>query len=829
MSNHQDHEHDLHEHDHAHEHVHDHEHHHHDHEHDACCAHDHHHDHDHEHHHHHDHDHCGCGHDHDHEEAVELDASQLTAHAIKCDRCGHPIDACTCPDTAVTSKMYAINGLDCADCAAKVEDGLKKIEGLEDVSVAYPAGLVKVTAKDPDRYLSTMSTVADKLEPGCEVVKRSQSVAESRKKEEEETGISAWFFGETYTKIQIILGAILFVAGLICEHTGVANPVWIGLYIGSYAIIGLPIVAVAIKMLLNGQLFDEHFLMAIATIGAFAIQEWSEAVGVMLFYRIGEAFEDAASERSRDQIMEAADLRPEVVNRIDGDDVTTIPSEEAQVGDIVLVRPGDRVPLDGVITEGTSRIDTSPVTGEPVPVAANVGDHIVSGCVNTSGTLHMRVEKPLSESMVTKILDSVENAAATKPKMDKFITRFSKYYTPIVVFAAIAVALIPPLVAGALWTKWIYTAMSFLVISCPCALVLSVPLAYFSGIGAGSKLGILFKGGLALEMLDKVKAVVMDKTGTITKGNFVVQDIKTAGGVSADDLLALGASVEATSTHPIASSIVKAAEERGLATAHVDSIEESAGHGIIAKVDGTEVLCGNDKLLADHGITIPENATVTYGTPVYLAKDGAFSGAIVIADTIKSDAKSAIGSLKSHSIKTVMLTGDTADNANAVAAETGIDEVHAKLLPEDKLSTLRTIREKDGSVMFVGDGINDAPVLAGADVGAAMGSGADAAIEAADVVFMNSDLEAVPTAIDIAKETNRIAWANVVFALAVKIIVMVMGLMGHANMWVAVFADTGVSVLCILNSIRILYKKRLTHKEKTPAAEAEAKQPEASF
>ena len=544
--------------------------------------------------------------------------------------------------------------------------------------------------------------------------------------------------------------------------------------------------------------------MSIATIGAFGIGEYAEAVGVMLFYRIGELFEEKAVERSRSQIMDVIDMRPEVVNLVnEHGDVSVIDAEEAEIGDILLVRPGDRIPLDGVITDGETMIDTSPVTGEPVPISGFEGTEVTSGCLNTSGVIKIRVEKVLEESMVTRIMDSVENAAASKPKMDRFITRFSRVYTPFVVFMALATAIIPSIITGN-WTHWVYTALTFLVISCPCALVLSVPLAFFSGIGAGSKIGILFKGGAALETLKDITSVVMDKTGTITKGNFKVQDVVTFGDVTRNELLSLAASCEESSTHPIAKSIMEAAKEENISYKTAESAKEIAGHGSVIKLDGSEVLAGNKKLMNQYHIVGEYKETTSYGTEVFLAKDGVLIGAVVIADTLKDDAKSAIASLKAQKLHTVMLTGDSESAANAIAEETGIDEVYSKLLPDEKLLKLQEQRTKHGAVMFVGDGINDAPVLAGADCGAAMGSGADAAIEAADVVFMTSSVEAIPQAIAIGKKASRIAWQNVVFALVVKALVMILGLLGFANMWMAVFADTGVAMLCVLNSIRAL-------------------------
>ena len=597
----------------------------------------------------------------------------------------------------------------------------------------------------------------------------------------------------------ILIGAGLFVVGLLLSRFGLTIPT-LACCLVAYVILGREVVATALKNLTKGHVFDENFLMSIATIGAFFIGEYPEAVGVMLFYRVGEYFEHKAVERSRSQIMEAVDLRPETVNLLEGDAVQVIPAAEAIVGDLLLVRPGDRIPLDGTVIRGESRIDTAPITGEPVPVHVEPGREVISGCVNGSGQLTIRVDKALSESMVTRILDSVENAAASKPKIDRFITRFARVYTPVVVAVAAATAIIPSIVTGQ-WNYWVYTALSFLVMSCPCALVLSVPLAFFSGIGKGSKMGILFKGGASIEAMTKVKAVVMDKTGTITKGDFRVQ--KVAGG---HDILRLCASCEQDSTHPIAQSIVAAAKEKGMELFRPDDLEEIPGQGIKATVDGKTVLCGNDRLLREAGIKF-DTVSDESGSCVLVAIDSRFMGYLVIADTIKDGAKEAIARLNNNGIATVMLTGDGEESAKSVAKEVGIDQVHAKLLPHQKLERLRNVRKEKGAAMFVGDGINDAPVLAGADVGAAMGSGADAAIEAADVVFMTSSVDAIPASLEIAKETNAIAWQNVVFALTIKLIVMVLGLLGYASMWLAVFADSGVAMLCVLNSIRVLYKK----------------------
>ena len=722
------------------------------------------------------------------------------------------------------TKVYILEGLDCANCAAKIEAKLRTLNGVDDLTITYATKQMKLSAKNPDQMIPMIKETIDAMEDGITIVPKDNKVIKS-----EEAGEKKFSFNNPLVSIGV--GAVIFIIGEILEHVGnVPTIPMFALFLIAYLVLGGKVLITAGKNIMKGQVFDENFLMCIATIGAFCIQEFPEAVGVMLFYRIGEYFEEKATEQSRTQIMEAVDLRPEVVNLVIGNDVRIIDAEEANVGDILLVRPGDRIPLDGVIIDGESRIDTSPVTGEPVPVMAKTGDNIVSGCVNTSGQLKIRVEKILEESMVTRILDSVENAAASKPNIDKFITRFARVYTPFVVLFALFVAVVLPFILpdslnwhffvdsaytgtvntihGTSGTASIYTALTFLVISCPCALVLSVPLAFFSGIGAGSKKGILFKGGIAIESLKNVKAIVMDKTGTITKGNFVVQKANPAGNVmTANDLLAISASCELSSTHPIGNSIVEAAEEKGLSIERPSKVEEIAGHGIRAELSRGVVLCGNRKLMDAQNVDLSVYQKENFGTEVLVALNGKFVGNIVISDTVKDDAKDAIADVKKQGIITAMLTGDAQESADAVAKETGIDEVHAKLLPQDKLSELKKIRENHGAVMFVGDGINDAPVLAGADVGAAMGSGADAAIEAADVVFMNSEMKAIPEAVGIAKMTNSISWQNVVFALAIKIIVMIMGLFGFANMWIAVFADTGVSVLCLLNSIRILHRK----------------------
>ena len=848
----------------GHEHEHDHHHHHHHDDHCGCGCEGHEHEHDHHHHHHNEHCACGCE-DHEHEHGHHHPHSTASAKRVYilenlgCAHCASKMEEqiqhldgvesatitfatkqlrlnaadpdallpqirkiCTSIESEVkvvprnpkpsasadvTTRIYLLENLGCAHCASKMEEQIADLDGISEATITFATRQLRVTAKNPDRYLDQIRRICTSIESEVIVKEKDpRPKAQAAISETHAASTKRTFSKEKIDTICIIIGAILFVAGEIMEHKGFSDTATLPVFVIAYLALGGVIVVKAAKNISHGQIFDENFLMSIATLAAFAINDSAEAVGVMLFYRIGELFEEKAVERSRGQIMDAVDLRPEVVNLVAGDDVQVIPSEDAQVGDVLLVRPGDRIPLDGVIIEGSSRIDTSPITGEPVPVAVNEGDEITSGCVNTSGQLKICVEKPLGESMVTRILDSVENAAASKPKIDRFITRFAKVYTPCVVGIAVATALIPSLVTGN-WHYWIYTAITFLVMSCPCALVLSIPLAFFSGIGAGSKKGILFKGGLSIEGLSHLGAVVMDKTGTITEGNFQLQKVVTIGEYSEEQLLAMCAGCEQNSTHPIANSIVAAAKERGISLEKPLSLEEISGHGISAQMPEGKVLCGNRKLMDKFGVAIGELHEAAYGSEVFMAVNGKFAGYMLISDTIKPDAKDAIASLKKLGLHTVMLTGDSEDSAQAVGKEAGIDEIYAKLLPEDKLNALKKIRQEHGTVMFVGDGINDAPVLAGADVGAAMGSGADAAIEAADAVFMNSNVDAIPQSVSIAKNTNRIAWQNVVFALVIKIAVMILGLAGHANMWMAVFADTGVAMICVLNSIRILYKK----------------------
>ncbi|MDO5414371.1 MAG: heavy metal translocating P-type ATPase [Bacillota bacterium] len=774
------------------------------------------------------------------------------------------------------NKTYILENLGCANCAAKMERKIQDIPGVESASIIFATKQLRIEAVDPEALVGDIQSICQSIEGEVLVVERGAG-PKSRESSSSNSGSKAkngFFSGHKADIITLVIGAVLFAVGVILEHVWGYDMWFAGggriviltfiIFAAAYIFLGREVLITAARNICHGQVFDENFLMSIATLAAFCIGEFAEGAGVMLFYRIGELFEDIAVERSRSQIMDAVDMRPETVTLVSEEahdhhdhehdrdchcgcehdhdhpehhhehchhehheSTRIIPAGEAKPGDILLVRPGDRIPLDGIVIEGESRIDTSPVTGEPVPVSARPGSEVISGCINEQGVLKIRVTKPLSESMVTRILDSVENAAAGKPKIDKFITKFAKVYTPIVVALAVLTAVIPSLITGD-WALWIETAITFLVISCPCALVISVPLAFFSGIGAASKLGILFKGGLAIEALKNIKAVVMDKTGTITKGVFVVDSISTFNDTSQHEVLAIAAACESASSHPIAASILAKHSEtehhehcecghhehddhcecghHDLQAPHAISIEEIAGMGVKAQLAEGTALCGNRKLMHEFSIELPALVEST-GTEVLVAFDNKLIGRIIISDQLKDDSVRAINRLKSIGLAPAILTGDNIESATAVASASGIPKVRAGLLPEDKLSALNELRDELGAVMFVGDGINDAPVLAGADVGAAMGSGADAAIEAADVVFMTSSLEAVPQSVEIARYTGRIAMQNIIFALAVKLLVILLGMVGFANIWAAVFADTGVAMLCILNSLRVLWRK----------------------
>lgn len=628
---------------------------------------------------------------------------------------------------------------------------------------------------------------------------------------------------------RILVTAVLYAALVAADHMKMIPAVFEGwkllfLYLIPYFVIGWDILYKAVRNIKNGQVFDENFLMAVATIGAFGVNEYSEAVAVMLFYQVGELFQSYAVNRSRQSISDLMDICPEYANIEEDGQLKQVDPDDVEVGDIIVIKPGEKIPLDGKVVFGESMVDTSALTGESVPRRVKEGDDLVSGCVNGNGLLRAEVTKEFDDSTVAKILELVENASSKKAHVENFITRFARYYTPAVVIGAVVLAVIPPLFAGQSWSEWVRRACTFLVISCPCALVISVPMSFFSGIGAASKKGVLVKGSNYLETMSKLHTVVFDKTGTLTKGEFKVTEICCAdeavngenGGNSENgakardekqnEVLELAALAESYSDHPISRSI-RDAWGKELDQSRLSDAEEISGHGMKVKIDGKTVLAGNGKLMDKEGISYTEYTSV--GTVVYVAEDGKFLGSILIADGIKDGVKDAIQGLKRSGVsKTVMLTGDKRNVAEAVAKEIGLDEVHAELLPGDKVDRVEELlRELKGNekLAFVGDGINDAPVLSRADVGIAMGSmGSDAAIEAADVVLMDDDPGKIADIVRISRKTMGIVIQNIVFALGVKFIVLAMGAFGVANMWEAVFADVGVSVIAILNAMRAL-------------------------
>lgn len=611
--------------------------------------------------------------------------------------------------------------------------------------------------------------------------------------------------------IRIIAAAALFLAGSLLHLSEQAE---MGIFLACYVVIGWDIVWKAITNILSGQVFDENFLMTIATIGALILGEHSEGVAVMLFYQVGEWFQSYAVSKSRKSIASLMDIRPDYANVERDGKLVQVDPEEVSIGDTIVVKPGERIPLDGIIINGVSALDTSALTGESMPREVAPGAEVISGCINQTGILSIRTTKEFGESTVAKILDLVENASDKKGRTENFITRFARYYTPAVVFAALALAILPPVITGQSFSIWIYRALTFLVISCPCALVISIPLSFFGGIGGASKIGVLVKGSNYLESLAHAEMVVFDKTGTLTKGSFAVTEIHPVG-MDESQLLELAAYAEDYSNHPISASIKKAYGKK-IAPNRISDVQEIAGHGVQAVIDGKKVLAGNAKLMEREHIRYQLSGAV--GTVIYLACEGTYSGSIVIEDEIKQDAPSAIRQLKSSGIrKTVMLTGDADAVGQKVSGRLGLDQAYTELLPADKVDRVEALlREKTekGKLVFVGDGINDAPVLARADVGIAMGGlGSDAAIEAADVVLMTDEPSKIAAVIKIARKTIRIANQNIVFALGIKFLVLILGALGYANMWAAVFADVGVSVIAILNAIRAMRVKVSTVSE----------------
>ncbi len=689
-------------------------------------------------------------------------------------------------------KSYRLEGLDCANCAMKIEKGVQKINGVKEATVNFTSGKLTIDAEED--HLATIEQetkkVVKELEPDVKVTEIDKEKVSEHGNEKERN---------TLFRILFSLAGIALL--LLFDFN---EPIRLIGYLLIYLLIGYDVVKKAVMNIVKGKIFDENFLMSVATIGAMLIGEYPEAVAVMLFYQIGEYFQGLAVSHSRKSIRELMAIRPETAHVQTAEGLMTVNPEDVQIGQFVLVKPGERVPLDGTIIEGESLVDTSALTGESVPKSVYVGETVLSGFINKNKPFLVQVEKSYENSTISKLLELVENASSKKAPAENFITKFARYYTPVVVGLAVLLAVLPPLVvSGAAFSEWIYRALTFLVISCPCALVISVPLSFFGGIGGASKIGVLVKGSNYLELLAQTETVVFDKTGTLTKGDFSIQTIDTK--IDPKIFMQYVASAEQFSTHPIAQSVLEGYAGPLLPTTN---IQEFAGEGILAEVDGKQVLVGNHKLMERFEISFPSSQEI--GTLLYLAIDQSYSGYLVIADTLKEDAVDALVQLKQAGVKnTVMLTGDSKKIADHIGKQVGVDKIYSELLPEDKVQRLEEILQRNNKkTAFVGDGINDAPVLARADVGIAMGGlGSDAAIEAADVVIMNDQPSKIAEAIHLAKKTLKIVKQNIVFAIGIKILVLALGAFGFASMGDAVFADVGVTVLAVLNAMRSLHVK----------------------
>lgn len=720
-------------------------------------------------------------------------------------------------------KLY-LKGLDCANCANKIENKVNKLESVEEAVLNFSLSLLIVNLKensDVNKVEEEIKTIVNNLEPDVIVSKYDNNIKEKKnvctseccsghahnveEKHEESHEHNHSEGVSLRDKVTLAIGFILFAIAIFIGEEKSYVPY---IYALSYVLVGGKVVLSAIRNIFRGQVFDENFLMTVATLGAFAIGNHPEGVAVMIFYEIGELFQSYAVNRSRKSISSLMDIRADYANLIiDGKEKKVDPSE-IKIDDIIVIKPGERVPLDGVVIEGNSSLDTSALTGESLPRNIELNDEILAGVINLTCVIRVKVTKEFGESTVSRILELVQNASSKKAQTEKFITKFARYYTPVVVLSAVALAIIPPLVVeGALFSDWVYRALIFLVVSCPCALVVSIPLGLFAGIGGASKNGVLIKGGNYLEALKDVETVVFDKTGTLTKGVFKVVKINT-NNIEEGELLRIAATGESFSNHPIAQSILKAYGKE-VDKSIISNYEEISGNGIKVNIDNKEVLLGNYKLMNSNGIKYTNSQEI--GTVVHVVVDGEYKGNIVIADEVKEDSKEAIEMLKKIGVKKcVMLTGDNKKVAEKIAEELGLDEVYAELLPTDKVAMVeKLLKEKSekGKLAFVGDGINDAPVLARADVGVAMGGiGSDAAIEAADVVLMRDNPSSLVDAIEIGRKTNRILWQNIIFSLGVKIAVLIPAAIGIANMWEGVFADVGVTLIAVLNSMRALRK-----------------------
>ena len=699
-------------------------------------------------------------------------------------------------------KELMLNGLTCAHCASVIDEKVKHIDGVKNSNLNFTNKKlsVEIDCDNEEKIIKNIIDIINDTEPGLDIQIEGQ-----REIKEDKTQKSIKN-NEKLNLLKIIAGAIVFIFAFYQEIAGRENKYSLLIFLVAYLLVGSDVLYKALRNITKGRIFDENFLMSVATIGAIAIGELSEAVGVMLFYKIGEYLQELAVGKSRKSISELMQIRPDMANLKLGNTIKVVNPEDVNIGDYIIVKPGEKVPLDGVVIEGSSMMDTSALTGESVLRTVKKGDNLLSGFINKNALLTVQVTKDFSESTASKILDMVENASSKKSKTENFISVFSRYYTPIVVGLALLIAILPPIfMQGATFSEWIHRGLIFLVVSCPCALVLSIPLSYFSGIGVASKQGVLIKGSNYLEALRYVDTVVFDKPGTLTEGVFDVVKVKPVN-ISEDELIKFASIAEVNSNHPIAKSILNYYNKE-INLNNIEEYEEIASHGIRVKYENNIILAGNEKLMASNNIKIEKSTDV--GTVVYIAINNEFKGYIVIADKIKTDSEEAIRLIKEQGIKeTVMLTGDNKEVANFVAKKLKLDKVFSNLLPNEKVEKIEELYKNKiakEKIAFVGDGINDAPVLARVDVGIAMGGlGSDAAIEAADVVIMTDEPSKIAQGIKISKKTYKIVWQNIIFALGIKIIVMVLGATGIASMWDAVFSDVGVALIAVLNAMRIM-------------------------
>ncbi|CUN70703.1 heavy metal translocating P-type ATPase [Anaerostipes amylophilus] len=706
------------------------------------------------------------------------------------------------------TKSYSLKGLDCPNCSAKIEKEVGELDGVQSsvVNLMKQTLTINVAQTSADTIASQIETIVHSHEPDVEV---SENVQESYIPEKKQEANESYNNEDKKLTVRLAIGAAIYAIGMaLTVFAKVRLPIELAFLIVSYVILGGDVVWQAVRNISKGRVFDEHFLMSVSTIGAFVIGEYPEAVAVMLFYQVGEFFQSLAVKRSRKSISDLMDIRPDSATVRRNGELITISPENVSIGEIIIVKPGEKIPLDGVVLDGDSMLDTRALTGESVPRSVHKGDEALSGCMNQTGVLMIKTTKAFGESTASKIIDLVENASSRKAPTENFITTFARYYTPVVVILAAFLAILPPIILGGGWTEWIRRGFVFLVVSCPCALVISIPLTFFGGIGAASKRGVLVKGSNYLEALNNVSVIVFDKTGTLTKGVFNVTDILPANGFSKEQVLEYAAEAESFSNHPIAKSIL-AAYEKEIDQSVISDYKEISGYGISVMAGEKKVFAGNTKLMDTECIeyTTCEKA----GTKVYLAVDGQYAGCILITDEVKPDSKKAISDLKHIGVeKTVMLTGDDEKIGKSVAEELQLDEYYAQLLPDQKVEKVELLdsKKRPGSKLaFVGDGINDAPVLARADVGIAMGGlGSDAAIEAADVVLMTDEPSKLVDAIEVAKATKQIVMQNIVIALGIKSVFLILGALGIAGMWEAVFGDVGVTIIAVLNAMRILKK-----------------------